>query len=322
MKSKSSLMCVTALAIVAAGLLSSCGGGTQIESFSPTRIISFGDEASVVNTDGTKYTVNAVVFDTTVSPAVPATPVVKDCTANRVWNQVVAGEFGLAFAGRCNGTNTAANGVMMATNGATVAGLTAQVDSFLGGDAFSSKDLVTVMIGVNDIIAAQQNAADPVAAVEAAGTAAGAQVVRITDRGAKVIVSTVPNVGLTPYAIALEATTPGSIGQLTDLTTRFNTRLRLKLQDVRDGGHAVGLVLADELVTAMVRVPSLYGLNNTFGAVCSVPLPSCDMTTLASTAIAANYGNDWLWADDRRLGANAQSRIGSAAAARAHSNPF
>jgi outer membrane lipase/esterase len=322
MKLKSSLMRVPFLAVVAAGMLSSCGGGTQIEAFSPTRIISFGDEASVVNADGSKYTVNALVFDSTVTPSVPATPHVLECASNRTWNQVVAGEFGLAFAGRCAGTNTAANGVLMAANGATVAGLVAQVDSFLGGDTFSEHDLVTVMVGVNDIIDAAQNAADPVAAVEAAGTAVGAQVVRITDRGAKVIVATVPDVGLTPYAAALEANLPGSAAALSTLTTRFNTRLRLKLQDVRDGGHAVGLVLADELVLTMVRFPAVYGLNNITGAVCSVALPACDMTTLVSTATATNYGNDWLWADDRHLAPNAQGRIGALAATRARSNPF
>jgi len=53
------------VAIAAAVVLTACGGGTsQVETFSPTRMISFGDEASLVVNDsaanGRKYTVNGL----------------------------------------------------------------------------------------------------------------------------------------------------------------------------------------------------------------------------------------------------------------------
>lgn len=316
--------CGLAATCVAAAVLASCGGGTQIESFSPQRAIVFGDEASVVNTDGTKYTINAVAFDTTVTPSVPKVPTELVCSNNQVWSQQLAYSFNLGFAGRCAANNTTTNGVMMAANGAKAADVSAQVTSFLAGDSFNGRDLVAFMVGVNDIKDAIENSADPIAAVEAAGTAAGAEVVRITDRGAKVIVVTVPDVGLTPWAVAREATVPGTVAQATLLTTRFNTRLRLKLQEVRDGGHAVGLVLGDEIVLAMSRFPATYGLNNVSRKFCSVALPACDMTTrdTANGVPATSYGTDYLWADDYRLGSNAQSRIGASAASRARTNPF
>ena len=332
MKFKWNVMRNAAVAALAVAGLASCGGGTQVESFVPTRVIAMGDEASLINNSGgTKYTVNAVVFttDTSVTPPVtaPAVPTAIECASNQIWTQQVAYSFGMAFPG-CATTGYNLSGVMLATNNATVADLTSQVNTYLGGNV-SSQDLVTVMVGTNDIILAAENSANPVATVRAAGTQVGAEVVRITDRGAKVIVSTVPSLGLAPYAISREAGAPGTVALMSELSTQFNTALRLKLQDVRDGGRAVGLVLADELVLAMTRNPVGYGLVNFTLPICptAVALTSCDMTTITPAAIdpagvTANYGHDWLWADDRHVGANAQGRLGALAVNRARNNPF
>ena len=320
----------TAAALAVAGL-ASCGGGTQVESFVPTSVIAMGDESSLVNPTGTKFTVNAVVFatDTSVTPPVtaPAVPTAIECASNQIWTQQLAYSFGMAFPG-CATTGYKLSGVMLAKDGGTVADLTSQVNTYLGGTV-SNQDLVAVMVGTNDIILAAENSADPVATVRAAGTQVGAEVVRITDRGAKVIVSTVPNLGLAPYAISRETSAPGTVAFMTELSTQFNTALRLKLQDVRDGGRAVGLVLADELVLAMTRNPVGYGIVNATLPICPVAaaLTSCDMTTITPAAIdptgvTANYGYDWLWADDRHLAANAQGRLGSLAINRARNNPF
>jgi hypothetical protein len=60
-------------------------------------------------------------------------------------------------------------------------------------------------------------------------------------------------------------------------------------------------------------------------------LPTCNVTTLVDPATGLppvdasgnkTYGGDWLWADDRHLGANAQNRVGALAISRARSNPF
>jgi outer membrane lipase/esterase len=334
MNFKVNVMRSAAGAVLAVALLASCGGGTQIESFVPRRVIAFGDEASLIEPDpafagqGRKYTVNGVTTDATTG--VPVAPTQRLCAANQVWTQQLAYSYGFAFP-VCATTGYTANSVMMAAAGAQVAQLSAQVTTFLASDSFGNNDLVTVMVGTNDIIFAAENSADPVAAVRAAGTQAGAEVVRITDRGAKVIVSTVPNLGFAPYAISRETATPGTVARMTDLSTQFNTALRLKLQDVRDGGRAVGLVLADELVLTMVRNPTAYGLINTTLPVCPTSganaVPNCDMTNITPAAIdpagtTTNYGYDWLWASDRHMGANAQARLGSLAVSRARNNPF
>jgi outer membrane lipase/esterase len=316
-------LCGIATSGTAAVLLASCGGGTQIESFKPVRVIAFGDEASYIHTDGRKFTVNNLIFDTTVTPAVPKVPAELDCVGNQVWVQQVAYSYGLAFAGRCPGTFNA-NGVMMAADGAKAADVSAQVTSFLAGDTFSGRDLVTFMVGINDIKDAVENAADPLAVVEAAGTRAGEEVVRITDRGAKVLVSTVPDLGHSPWAINRETTVPGTVALASQLSARFNTRLRLKLQDVRDGGHAVGLVLGDEITLSMWRFPTSFGIANTTQRFCA-PMPAitaCDVTTRNTGVAATSYGFEYLWADDYRLGPNAHYHIGAAAASRARTNPF
>lgn len=322
-----------AVASLAVALLASCGGGTQIESFVPRRVIAIGDEASLIEADGRKHTVNGVQFDTTVTPALPRSPVVLECTSNIVWTQQLAYSYGLAFT-QCPSTVVNANGVMRAAVNARAADLAAQVDSVIATDGgFSNTDLVTVMAGVNDVIALYESVADPVAnaealvaAVQQAGTEVGSQVVRITDRGAKVIVATIPDMGLSPYAVAEEVAHPGGgrPALLSRLSEQFNTRLRLKLEDVRDGGRAVGLILIDELVLSMSRFPTAYGLTDVSKPVCldTAPLPACNMTTLDPTAVATSYGYDWLWADDKHLGANAQGRIGSLAMSRARNNPF
>jgi outer membrane lipase/esterase len=334
MNFKVNVMRSAAMAGVAVALLASCGGGTQIEAFVPRRVIAFGDEASLIEPDpgfagqGRKYTVNGVATDATT--ALPVVPTQRVCATNQVWTQQLAYSFGFAFPD-CATAGYTANSVMRAQAGAQVAQLTAQVTSFLASDAFGSNDLVTVMVGTNDIIFAAENSADPVAAVQAAGTQVGAEVVRITDRGAKVIVSTVPSLGFAPYAISRETTTPGTVARMSNLSEQFNTALRLKLREVRDGGRAVGLVLADELVLAMTRNPAGYGVINITLPICPTTganaLPNCDMTNITPAAIdptgtTTTYGYDWLWADDRHLGANAQTRLGSLAVSRARSNPF
>lgn len=357
MKFKLDVMRGAVLAGLAMTLLASCGGGTQIEAFVPRRLISFGDEASLIvpSADGkpdhaSKYAVNGVAFQDVVPPATvsvgPKSPVDLACTSNQIWVQQLAYSYGLAFAGnRCPGTIASPNGLMFADVGKKVADLKLQIDDFLvQGYVFASNDLVTVMMGTNDIIALYESQPDPannaaalIDAAERAGTEVGAQVVRITDRGAKVLVTTIPSLGFSPYAAAEELAHPGEgrSAFLATLSERFNTKLRLKLEDVRDGGRAVGLVLVDDLVLTMTKFPTNYGLNATYfndpackpvtlGVVWSLAeLLNCNMTNVVEADMAARtYGSDRLWADGTHLGAAAQGRIGSLAVTRARNNPF
>lgn len=326
------LMRVTCLAGLAVALLASCGGGDPIERFVPSRIIVFGDEASLIEADtytptngGRKYTVNGVTRDTTTG----ALTTTRDCTRNPIWVQVLANDYGYQFA-ECLTTATTAQAFMRAQANSTAAMMRAQIDSYVASPGFTDKDLVTVMVGTHDIVAAlgAGSSSAAIAAAEAAGTAVGAQVVRITDRGAKVIVATVPDVGTTPQYIGT-----ADAAMMTTLTTRFNAALRVKLQEVRGGGHSAGLVLGDELVLVMRRSPASYGINGSVPealtqAACDpakATFPNCDENDafLTSQAIATtSHASDWLWAGPLQLGANAQLRLGQAAVYRARNNPF
>lgn len=77
-----------ALATIGA-LLASCGGSEDVD-FVPARVLSFGDESSIINADGSKYTVNGIVPGS-------GTPGTLDCTLNPIWNQVLATSYGLTF---------------------------------------------------------------------------------------------------------------------------------------------------------------------------------------------------------------------------------
>lgn len=143
------------------------------------------------------------------------------------------------------------------------------------------------------------------------------EVNRLVAAGARVIVSTTPDVGLTPYALAEKAahTDTDRAALLTTLTSEFNAGLRTT---VLNDGRYVGLVLADEMVQAMTISPSSFGLGNIKDAACAVALPDCTTATLVSSADAAT----WLWADDLRMAFNAQNRLGILAINRARNNPF
>lgn len=316
-------------AVLAATLLASCGGGTQVERFVPRRMIAFGDEASVMSSTSAKYSVNAVQYDTTTTPPTPKTDL--DCNTNPIWIQMVAGTFGLLFA-ECNPNAAAVTAQTLATAGAGVNDVASQITQFTSGDSLTNKDLVTVMAGANDIVALYQqfpgqDANSLQAAAAAAGDALGGQIIRLADLGAKVVVATAADQGLTPYAAAEDLANPGRAAFLSALSFQFNAALRLKLEEVKDGGKSVGLVVFDERLQDMVRNSPNYGLVNNNGAACldTAVLPNCTVTTLkkvpeSGTLDATAY--TWLWADKLRFGPSAHSQLGSMAASRAVNNPF
>jgi phospholipase/lecithinase/hemolysin len=129
----------------------------------------------------------------------------------------------------------------------------------------------------------------------------------------------VPDLGLTPFALA-ENTTTGDTGRatlLTDLTTAFNNRMSVEL--VNDG-RLIGLVYADVEIQSEAKFPPAYGYTDVVNAAClaSAPLPGCTTATLVSGATSTNN----LWADTLMPGPNFHGRLGSIAAFRARNNPF
>ena len=304
--------------VAACALLASCGGGEQGTVFTATRVLSFGDETSVINSDRSKYTVNGLASGSTTT---------LDCTINPIWIQSVAAIYGLTFP-QCPVETAVGDPVsqIYAANGARVADLSTQIDTHLGtGDSFAGTDLATVMVGVNDIIAqfAQYdgtNEADLLGAVDAAGAELANQVNRIATIGAKVIVSTIPDVGRMPLAGDRTDPTNPNPGVLSRLSTRFNDAL---LANLINDGHKIGLVQLDQYLISVDNTTQAglsSGYANTTLAACqaSIPVTRCTANTLVADAV----NSTWLWADDRHLGPTGQTALGSLAVTRAQNNPF
>jgi phospholipase/lecithinase/hemolysin len=239
----------------------------------------------------------------------------------------VAAIYGLTFP-QCPSDTAVTDPVshIYATNEAKVADLSTQIDTHLGtGDSFISGDLVTVLIGMNDIVAQFKtydgsNEADLLANVEAAGAELADQVNRIATLGGKVIVSTIPDMGRTPFAgDRTDATNPNP-GVLSRLSTRFNDAL---LSNLINDGHKIGLVQLDQYLIAVdnaTQAGVTTSFANTTQAAClpSIPLVNCTTNTLQPDAV----NSTWLWADDRHLGPSGQTSLGSLAVTRAQNNPF
>ena len=320
------LRAVMAMSLLA---LAACGGGTQVERFVPTRVIAFGDENSLIEADGRKYTVNG--FNTATPPAL-------DCTVNPIWTQYVAGQWGLYFP-QCSAAGTAPSSRIHAVNGAKVAGLTAQIAS---AGTLGEKDLATVFVGANDIfdIYAQCIGCNEVVLTEqaqAAGTALAAQIATIVRAGAKVVFLTVPELGATPYARQQELTNPGAAGLLNRLTAAFNSRLRTGVSNPGSSsfidGHQGVQVLADDLFRSVVSAvgTTATGYVNASDGICNLPAGTptvdCNTTTLltASTTPALTVNGTtgtYLWADAKHLSPGGHSALGTTAANRINANPL
>lgn len=302
--------------------LAACGGGTsQYEPFVAERLIVFGDETSVLETDGSKYTVNAV---TSTDNGDGTTTDVVDCSANPLWVQSLASVYGFVFE-QCNPTQLQTpKAFMRAAAGAKVADIRTQIDEQLANGGFRDKDLTTVLAGVNDILElyAEYPARpepDLIAEAGARGKLLAQQVNLLVDLGAKVIVSTLPDVGLTPFALR-ERTTNQDIDRaalMSRLTAAFNEQLGVNI--VLDGRY-VGLVQADLRTQAMARSPGSFGLANVTAAACqdTSPPPLCTVHTLVDGATAGS----WMWAGDTTLGYPGQQALAVLAIDRARRNPF
>jgi outer membrane lipase/esterase len=314
--------------LAVAALAASCGGGDQVSSFEAGRVIAFGDEMSTIvdldnNANGHKYSVNSTFSST--DPTL-------ECGFNQLWIQRVAGLYNLVFP-QCNhGASAVAapSSRIRASAGARVADLSTQIDAQLAESSFRDGDLATVLIGQNDILAlyAQYPAvseAELSTAAEAAGTLLGQQVNRIADAGVKVLLATIPDVGVTPFARTEKAAHADTdrAALLTRLTNRFNAKLRATI--VNDG-RRIGLILLDEMVSLIGRFNGLNGFTNSSVGACDLtksqltPPSSLDCTD--RTLIPGAGPNAFLWADDRNLSAGGQASFGELAVLRAQNNPF
>lgn len=315
-RSVSRLASLTALA---ASLLAGCGGGTtQVDSFVPERLLVFGDELSVLTEEGLKYAPSDID---------EATGQLR-CENNPIWVQELAGHYGMAFA-ECNPNFLASpKAKMLALAGATSDGLTTQIREFTAGDSIHSDDLATVLVGMNDVLEAYsafpaESEEELVRRMEAAGERTAERVNELAAAGARVLVSTAPDLGVTPFARAEDEEHGNTRSALlTRLGDAFNRSMRLKL--VNDGSK-IGLLLLDDLLRSMVRVPGAYSLRDVEKAVCAdtVALPNCtDQTLISSDNTPTPNVATYLWADDTRPSLALHDSLGTQAITRATNNPF
>jgi outer membrane lipase/esterase len=302
-----------AIGAVLAAALVACGGGTsQVEEFRPGKYVAFGDEASTITSNGRRYAVNVL---NSAGDAV-------DCRLEPIWVQAVATQFGFVFA-QCNpDSSISTNAIMRAAPGAKVADVTAQIDAQIAAGGFAEKDLVTVLAGVNDVLEqyatyGTRSEEQITAELRTRAERLAAQVNRLVGMGARVIISTIPDLGVTPYALQQKAAfiDTDRAALLTRLSAAFNARLRVT---ILNDGRFVGLVLADELTQSMSRFASVYGLTNATDALCTVALPNCTTATLVTSGTSSTY----LWADSLQLTYAGQQRLGALAVDRAVGNPF
>lgn len=310
--------------LATAGLLAACGGGTsQYEPFVAERVFAFGDDNSAFTPlpagNGRKYSVNGLDDAGSV-----------DCRLLPIWVQSVASVYGFVFA-ECNPANVPEpRARSFAAAGARVADVAAQVEAAqVATGGLRDKDLATLLAGTNDIIDIYRTRYPEdgsVAAVsedelQAAARDRGkrlAQVVnRIVELGGKVIVSGLPNVGLTPFALKEKAlhTDTDRAALLERLTNAFNEQLGV---NVLLDGRYVGLVQADLQFRAIASSPGSYGFANVTVGACTAELPDCTTATLLPNANATQY----LWADDTRFSSGAHAQLGALAVDRARRNPF
>lgn len=312
---------VLALALGAAALLGACGGGDPVVPFEPRRVLAFGDENSVITTEGRKYTVNALQTGTDDVKTL-------NCSGNLLWIQRLAINFGLTFPD-CNPDGVPdPRSRIYAAAGARVADLSDQVDLHLATDTFSDTDLVTLFVGQNDVL--EQYSQYPAvsraqleAGAYAAGLALAGQVTRIADAGGKVVVSTVPDLSYSPFARKENDSSGDSTRSalIRDLVAEFNEGLRVGISTL--SGAQVAIMLTDELVQAMARFPTSYGgMTNVTEAVCDEALAASVELCTTDTLISGGDASRYLWADDTHLGPNGHQYVGSLAATRARGNPF
>ena len=312
-------LCAGVMASMA--LLASCGGGSTEQTFFASRVIALGDEMSVIG-DKTGVTANAAKAKYSVNALVAGSTSDFDCTANPLWVQMIATIYGLVFP-QCAGATAEPVSRIRATNGATVDSLNAQIDEQMSQGGFSTGDMVTILVGANDVVAqfSQQTTlteAQMLANLDAAGTALANQVNRLATLGPRVLISTIPDMGLAPFAGDRSAgSTDSNPALLSRLSARFNDAM---LANITNDGHKIGLIQLDEYLQVN-DAAAKFGqgnFNNTTLASCAVALPNCSTNTLVADAV----GKVWMWADGRRLSASAQSNLGSLAITRAQNNPF
>lgn len=172
-------------------------------------------------------------------------------------------------------------------------------DLFMLSDAIPARVAELTGGGLDPASATAQAGAEAVAAMAVAGGELAVLVqVQMLGRGARrVLVANMPNISLTPSAVAAEADSPGS-QILTDAMTRaFNAALEQGLRGKED----VLLVDLYQHSTDQAAQPAAYGLSDVSTPACSTssplnPLQGYSLTCTTASVIAGDVSR-FLYAD-------------------------
>jgi hypothetical protein len=328
---RSSLVAVT---VAGSLLLASCGGGSG-STYVPTRLIVFGDEFSVLTQPSTAYALDAKKYS--INGFIPgSSPLAPDCYSNPLWIQSIADRFGLVFA-ECNDYELPPTAFIKARAGAKVVDVVEQIDDFLESSegTLVKSDLVTVMVGTNDVIelfervrSSGPDHLEPDAAVllaEERGRLLAAQFDKLTNESntkARALYVLIPNVGDSPYGYEQEVLVPGSRALLRRLTFQqkgdkfegFNDAIR---STIKVNGRSRGQVNADSGFQNYVDNP---GTLNVKDAACLAGTPILDCTT-STLQLTANE-TTWLWAKGGYFGPLGHALLASGAFYIINNNPF
>lgn len=320
-------------ALVSAFGLVACGGSTsRSEPYVPARIVVFGDDLSTVETNGgtasnngVKYSINAFNSTNTTTP---------DCNVAPVWPQYVVQAYGMVFS-QCNTSSVASpTAFMLATAGATVNQVIAQIDTYTAANGPGPSTLYTVMAGQNDVLVAMDDyinnratADDVKARMITLANALGDKINQVTNQGngPRVLFALLPNLYYSPYGASLSAANRDLLRELIDgdsTTSKsyvgFNGALRLR---VTNNGRWAGMVVTEQYFNFYVRTDLTgTGLTNNTSAACTVALPNCTINTLDPAA--ANSTSTYLWADATRFGPVGHSAIGNEAVRQVRQGAF
>ena len=273
----------------AVAMLAACGSGSVVSDLTPQRIITVGDGFTDVGQNGYRFSVN---------------------DGSNIWVQSFAANYGLTVTpANAGGKGYAQGGARVAaadtTSGTNAPSVTQQIDAMLASTTLSATDDVVIVGGgiedIVDAVAANGISDAATAAVKAAGTALGEQIIRLVDAGAKhVLVTGVYNLGDTPWARKL-----GQQDAITALSVAFNSATELKIVDLGENVLFIDPALLHNLMSSK---PGNYSFDNDTDAACTTP----DATTCtASTIVSGADYNRWMYADDLYFTPEASRRFGT-----------
>jgi len=286
-----------ALALVcgSAAWLAACGSGSVYHALKPTRVISVGDGFADVGQNGYRFTIN-------------------DGSPN--WTQQLAINYGQTLASsKQDGWSYAQGYAHVATpdttSGTHAPSVQSQIDQVLARGSLTDTDLVLVGGGIADIVDAVNAtgiSAQTTSAVEAAGTALGAQVIRLVKAGAThVVVAGVYNLGVSPWARGLHQSKDEN-EDITKLTDAFNNALKLAI--AKQGSN---VLYVDTALFFNLAYNAKYVANVT-DPVCATPdVTTCTNDTLISGSDPSKPTDPtkYLFADGLYFTPNAQRLFAS-----------